>query len=220
MALRTDGEAVLVPARLDHAALRRQAGEGRLPALLRGLVRAAPRGPAVAAEPVREGLADRLTRLPEADQRRELVELVCAAASDVLGRGAGESVRPDQAFKDTGFDSLAAVRLRNRLAEATDVRLAATAVFDHPTPAALAEHLRTELGVIPRETVPPVLLELERLERALGEPPEDGALRERVVARLDALTGRLAGSGEPEPDLEAASDDQLFALIDQELGQD
>jgi hypothetical protein len=74
--------------------------------------------------------------------------------------------------------------------------------------------------VIPRETVPPVLLELERLERALGEPPEDGALRERVVARLDALTGRLAGSGEPEPDLEAASDDQLFALIDQELGQD
>ncbi|MFB9840466.1 acyl carrier protein, partial [Actinoallomurus acaciae] len=135
------------------------------------------------------------------------------------GRAAGESVRADQAFKDIGFDSLTAVRMRNRLAEVTDVRLAATAVFDHPNPAALAEHLHAELGVTPRETVPPALLELERLERALGEPPEDGALRDRIVARLDALTARLAGPGEPGPDLEAASDDQLFALVDHELGQ-
>ncbi|MFF0520950.1 SDR family NAD(P)-dependent oxidoreductase [Actinomadura nitritigenes] len=225
LALRVDGEAVLVPTRLDHAALRGRAGEGTLPALLRGLVRTAPRRTATAtttddaAEPAREPLADRLARLPEPDQRRELVGIVRAAAEDVLGLPAGETLRADQAFKDAGFDSLTAVRMRNRLAEATGVRLAATAVFDHPTPAALAEHLRAELGVAPRAAVPPALAELERLERALGEPPEDGALRDRIVARLDALTARLAGPAEPGADLEAATDDQLFALIDHELGQ-
>ncbi|WP_242902337.1 type I polyketide synthase [Actinomadura terrae] len=220
LALRADAEAVLVPTRLDHAALRDRADEGTLPALLRGLVRAtAPRATATAAEPSEEGLADRLARLSEPDRLRELVELVRATASDVLGRPAGEPVRADQAFKDTGFDSLAAVRMRNRLAETTGVRLAATAVFDHPTPAALAEHLRAELGVAPHEDAPPALRELEQLERALGDPPADGALRDRIVARLDALTARLAGSGEPGPDLEEASDDQLFALVDHELGQ-
>ncbi|MFB4301800.1 SDR family NAD(P)-dependent oxidoreductase [Actinomadura sp. NTSP31] len=218
-ALRADGEPVLVPTRLDHAALRRRAGEGTLPALLRGLVRTAPHRTQAVADSARETLADRLARLPEPDQRRELVEIVRAAASDVLGLAAGETLRADQAFKDAGFDSLTAVRMRNRLAEAAGVRLAATAVFDHPTPAALAEHLRAELGVAPREAVPPALAELERLERALGEPPEDAALRERIVARLDALTARLAGPAEPGPDLDAATDDQLFALIDHELGQ-
>ncbi|MFB9840663.1 beta-ketoacyl reductase, partial [Actinoallomurus acaciae] len=43
LALRADDEAVVVPTRLDHTALRRRADEGTLPALLRDLVRAAPR---------------------------------------------------------------------------------------------------------------------------------------------------------------------------------
>ncbi|MBW8487754.1 type I polyketide synthase [Actinomadura parmotrematis] len=219
LALRADGEPVLVPTRLDHAALRGRAADGTLPPLLRGLVGAAPRRAPAAAEQPRESPADRLARLPEADQRRELLDLVRTVAADVLGLAAGETVRADQAFKDIGFDSLTAVRMRNGIAEATGARLPATAVFDHPTPAALAERLRTELGIAPRAAVPPALLELERLERALGEPPEDGALRDRIRARLDTLTARLAGPGEPGPDLEAASDDQLFALIDHELGQ-
>ncbi|WP_207401049.1 type I polyketide synthase [Actinomadura roseirufa] len=223
LALRTagdaDGDAVLVPTRLDYAALRRRADEGTLPALLRGLVRAAPRAAAVVAETATGTLAERLAGLPEDDRRRELVDLVRVTASDVLGRAAGEALRADQAFKDGGFDSLTAVRMRNRLTELTGVRLPATAVFDHPSPAALAGHLAAELGAGPRETVPAVLLDLERLEGALGEPPRDGALRERIIARLDALTARLAGPGEPGPDLESASDDQLFELIDHELGQ-
>ncbi|MFE4394591.1 MULTISPECIES: type I polyketide synthase [Streptomycetaceae] len=225
-------EALLVPTRLDRDALRGQAAGGELNPLLRGLVRTPRRTAATAGAPAgdgREVLFRRLSAVGETEQLRLLLDLVRASAAKVLGQSIDETVKPAQAFKDVGFDSLTSLRIRTSLTEATGVRLPATLVFDHPTPAAVAEHLRDRLGLAGSVAVPPVLLELDRLEQALaataGTAGASGApdgLRAQVAARLEALTARWAESGEePEAegvDLGAASDDELFDLIDNELG--
>ncbi|MFG1988989.1 type I polyketide synthase [Actinoplanes sp. NPDC048988] len=103
---------------------------------------AAEAGPAV--RPA-SALAGRLRELPEAEARDSLVRLVLDEATAVLGETAAEPVVASRAFRDMGFDSMAAVELRNRLAAAAGVRLPATLVFDHPTPERLAAYLFTDL---------------------------------------------------------------------------
>ncbi|WP_414636432.1 SDR family NAD(P)-dependent oxidoreductase, partial [Actinophytocola sp.] len=134
------GPANVVPARFDLAGI---GASGAVPPLLRGLVRTATRRAASTAHTT--SLAAVLARLPEGDRHAHLLDLVRTQAAVVLGHGSPDAVVPDRPFRDIGFDSLTAVELRNRLGAATDVRLPATLVFDHPTPAALADHLLAEL---------------------------------------------------------------------------
>ncbi|MBF6150371.1 SDR family NAD(P)-dependent oxidoreductase, partial [Nocardia nova] len=131
-----------VAACLDTVALRAQAAEGTLPPVFSALV---PRRRTAAAGAPATNLRDRLRDL-DAEQRFETVLGICRSeAAAVLGHSGPAAVDASRAFRDLGFDSLAAVRFRNGLGAATGVALPSTLVFDHPTPRALTRYLLTEL---------------------------------------------------------------------------
>ncbi|MFJ2116667.1 type I polyketide synthase, partial [Streptomyces sp. NPDC087850] len=125
-------------------------GDG-VPELIRTLVPASAgvrRRTAAAAADAATGeqeLAGHLAGLSDAARERELLALVRRHAAAVLGHDDTEEVGAQQPFKSLGFDSLIAVELRNRLVQVTGLRLPATLVFDHATPAALAGHLAERL---------------------------------------------------------------------------
>ena len=146
-ALAAGGSPVLVPARVDTAALR---AAGEVPAMLRGLAGAPVRRTAPA-RPLAGPAAAQLGGLAPARRPEEILALVREQAAAVLGHASAVAVEPGAAFTDLGFDSLTAVELRNRLSAATGLRLPATLVFDYPTATALAGFLRQELSGRPEQ---------------------------------------------------------------------
>ncbi|MDT3400851.1 hypothetical protein RKE29_30350, partial [Streptomyces sp. B1866] len=108
----------------------------------------------------------------------------------------------------------------------------ATLVFDHPNPMAVTQLLLTEIGGGPEEKAPsPFEEELQRLEGLLITVANDGDRLAEVEPRLRYLSNRLrtvlsaAGGSQPadtdqgaDDDLDAVSDDDMFELIDKELG--
>ncbi len=213
-------EALVLAVELNRAALRARASAGELPALLGGLIQAPARRATGAPD---RSLAQRLAGASEAERERIVLELVRAQAAAVLGLGGLAAVGARRAFKELGFDSLAAVELRNRLTVATGVQLAATVVLDHPSPAELSEHL---LSRLPQSGAaePSAGVELDRLEQALSARSVGDAERAAVRVRLQALLSGLAeldgapGTTVEEEDLEGVSDEEMFELIDSGLG--
>ncbi|SEB30133.1 rifamycin polyketide synthase modules 7 and 8 [Amycolatopsis tolypomycina] len=204
------GEALLVPIELDLREVRADAAAGgTVPHLLRGLVRAG-RQAARTAPGEDGGLARKLAGLTVADQEKLLLDLVRGQVAIVLGHAGSSGVRADAAFKDAGFDSLTSVELRNRLREATGLKLPATLVFDHPNPLALARHLRTELAVEEASPADAVLAGLAGLETAIAAA-SDG---DRIAARLRELLKAAEARPSTSDDLDTASDEELFALVD------
>ncbi|MFJ2264164.1 type I polyketide synthase [Streptomyces sp. NPDC087844] len=85
---------------------------------------------------------------PSAGERqRDLLDLVRSHSAAVLGHVGAEAVDAEKTFKDLGVDSMLAVELSERLAAATGLPVPATIVYDHPTPAGLAAHLRERRGL-------------------------------------------------------------------------
>ncbi|MDO0929803.1 type I polyketide synthase [Streptomyces sp. TG1A-8] len=235
-----DRAPVAVPVHLDLPALRARSAE--VAPVLRALV---PHPGATRTSrpdaPAREPLAGRLARLSPADRAAELLSLVRSQAAGVLGFPNAKAVPADRGFLELGFDSLTAVEFRNRINRLTGLSLPPTVLFDHPEPMLLAARLDEELGAAatpgqrpadsPAGAVGSSPLDLDRLEQWIEAALADDATRNPVVQRLQRLlagtapgTGTgAAAPGEPDDDvlterIDAADDDEIFDLIDNDLG--
>ncbi|MFW6725303.1 type I polyketide synthase, partial [Streptomyces sp. MAR4 CNY-716] len=197
-----------------------------LPPLLRDLVPATRRTAARAhgAQPSGADLAARLRALPPEGQQKLLLDVVCSAVASVLGHGGADAIDPYRPFNELGFDSLTAVQLRNRLTEATGLRLTSTLIFDYPTPNDLARYVGESIGLDETSVETSFLAEIDKLELTLIDRSAEDAGRVKVTRRLQALLTRLnetAGSAPAGEDIEtklrSASNDELFDLLDGDL---
>ncbi|MEB3963541.1 beta-ketoacyl reductase, partial [Streptomyces kunmingensis] len=169
-------------------------------------------------------LQARLTGVSGVARRSLVTDVVRGRVAAVLGFADATAVDVSKAFRDLGFDSLTAVELRNALTAETGLRLPATLVFDHPTTLALADFLLGELADDPGDGIRDVAAELDRIEAALLALPAPDQARLRVASRLQQLMKRLDGTatddsaGDISAKIEAATSDDIFALIDNEIG--
>jgi acyl carrier protein len=202
--------------------LRARADE--LPAVLRGMVPGSQaRRRAQAGEAASARLRERLAGLGPGERDRVLLDLVQAHVAGVLGHASADAVEPDRAFSELGFDSLAAVELRKRLGTATGLRLPATLVFDQPTSRATAQYIGAAIDPADLDHLQPVLGELDRLEAALAALSLSAPEHARITARFEALLRTWQDARGPaadgiERDYGSASDDELFEVLDAELG--
>ena len=127
-------------------------------------------------------------RVPAQWSERELLRLVCTSAAAVASYDA-EAMEADRPLREIGFDSLTGVELRNRLNNATGLRLPATLIFNFPTPRGITRHL-------------------------LGQLNGDG--NQEAGA---AQAGGADAAAEQSILDELATDEEIFAFIDTELGQ-
>jgi polyketide synthase 7 len=158
------------------------------------------------------------------------VDLVCRNAATVLGRPNAGDINAGSVFQDLGFDSLTAVELRNRLKTATGLTLSPTLIFDYPTPIVLAEHLDTRL-VLPttRAEQPNLMARFNDITRELQtllnqpdwQPDDKPHLTTRIQTLLTTLSAQLDPYDQQEADdedIHTATESQLFAILDEELG--
>jgi hypothetical protein len=123
-----------------------------------------------------------------------------------------------------GFNSLTAVEFRNDLERLSGFRLGTTVMFDHPTPDALADHLLALSRSDDPAPASRALAGLDEFARSLPELADDESARATAVERLRGLLTALdrpavADAAPAAADcLDDASDEEIFDLIDRELG--
>ncbi|MDQ3933897.1 MAG: SDR family NAD(P)-dependent oxidoreductase [Actinomycetota bacterium] len=198
---RASAEPVVAPTRLEMPALRAAASAGTLPPLMRDLVRERPRRRRDSGRSLEQQLAG----VPEDERESVVLRLVSEHAAAVLGRDDPETLDPDRKFKELGFDSLAAVELRNRLSEVSGVRLPSTLVFDHPSPAAVTRYVLRKLAPPPPPSAPAsgngAASDEKDIRRLVSSIPVE---RLKEAGLLDRLLQLAATNGHDESESPAA----------------
>ncbi|MEV5647450.1 type I polyketide synthase [Nocardia sp. NPDC052254] len=216
--------AVLMPVRLDVAALRRQIHAETVPAILRQFLRPA-RHTAEAGGQSRRFVLD---GVPEATWDRAVLDLVLELAAAVLGHSSAGDIRSDKGFDELGMDSLAGVEMRNRLSNATGLALTSTMVFDYPTPIELSRYLRRQLAATPPATSAPpepsvdLTLLGAMVEQALATAGDDPAAVTALLGIGDRLRSHFGDrwpADEYDDDLAEHSGTELLDLLDEEFGR-
>jgi acyl carrier protein len=222
---------VLVAARIDAAGV---GASGAVPPLLRGLATRPGRRLVIDIDSAvsTSGLAARLQGLSREQRHLQLVELVSTNAATVLGRPSAD-IDAQLPFQDLGFDSLTAVELRNRLKTATGLTLSPALIFDHPTPAALAEHVDEQLSFATITTgtgsEPDRLARFNDIARELQtlvdqpdwSPDEKAQFSARIQTILTGLTAPAVSQThaiDDGDDIATATDSELFAFLDEDVG--
>lgn len=135
-----------------------------------------------------EALKKHLRSIRPRERQKALLELVRTEIRAVLQANDAVNVPADKALKELDLDSLASIELRNRLAARTNVRLSATAVFDYPTPRALATHLELAMGVTDGVAAATPAIDDASFRAALADIPiaalKEAGLFDRLLALL------------------------------------
>jgi mycoketide-CoA synthase len=219
-------EPFLLPAHIDLAALRVKFDGGTLPPMFVDLINAPTRrqvDDSLAAAKSKSALLQRLEGLPEDEQYDVLLDLVRSNIATVLGNSSPESIDPERAFQELGFDSLTAVEMRNRLKSATGLALSPTLIFDYPNCAALAGYMHQELIETSEQSTPVAVPGEAEIQRVVGAIPVK-RLRQAGVLELllalateDGTTQAVAAGASTEKDI---ADMDLDALVNAALMDD
>ncbi len=219
-------EPFLLPAHIDLAALRVKFDGGTLPPMFVDLINAPTRrqvDDSLAAAKSKSALLQRLEGLPEDEQYDVLLDLVRSNIATVLGNSSPESIDPERAFQELGFDSLTAVEMRNRLKSATGLALSPTLIFDYPNCAALAGYMHQELIEASQQSAPAAVPGEAEIQRVVGAIPVK-RLRQAGVLELllalateDGTTQAVAAGASTEKDI---ADMDLEALVNAALMDD
>ncbi|HEX6528126.1 MAG TPA: SDR family NAD(P)-dependent oxidoreductase, partial [Streptosporangiaceae bacterium] len=176
------------------------------------------------AEPIRTAITERLHDLSADGQTKLLLEAVCTEIAAVLRHSTTDTISTGKTFMELGFDSLTAIELRNRLASATGLKLGGSVIFDHPTPVGLARYLRAELLQDHDDDPTSIFAELDTLERSISRQTMQRQTATQIAEKLEDLARKLrhnlddAENVDSNDDLDSASAEEMFQLIDQELG--
>ncbi|MEV0322798.1 SDR family NAD(P)-dependent oxidoreductase [Streptomyces sp. NPDC050658] len=234
-------EPVLLPIRLDTRNLT-ISGTPPLPPLLTAYARKEAQRPPAAqprnAVPAGTGtLKERLAAMTDDERDLSLKQLVRDEAAAVLNHSNPAAVDLDRGFLDLGFNSLTALELRNRIGATVGIPLPSTTIFDYPTPGALAKYLSTRLAPSREDVLTSLGRDIDAMaERfdAIGDETMRAEMAERLQDLLShwasgtggatsAGSGRGTDSAGADPDghgdIESASADLMFDLIDAEFGQ-